>query len=153
MIRFSDELTILVNDITIAMQQLEYASYRGKIYKRNPKAKYTYSFKCEARPFINTIATNEHFKSRLIREMKKVTELLSDPHCELFPPLMIDYDLSEVNGGICWSIKKHAFVQCPIDVNDIGKISPRAFCAYDSTKRSWKTVWPQTRWPTFETIS
>ena len=45
--RLSDKLTILVNDITIAMQQLEYASYRGKIYKRDPKAKYTYS---SARP-------------------------------------------------------------------------------------------------------
>jgi len=68
--RLSDKLTILVNDITIAMQQLEYASYRGKIYKPDPKAKYTYSFKCEARPFINTIATNEHFKSRHPRDEK-----------------------------------------------------------------------------------
>ena len=58
--------------------------------------------------------------------MKKVIELLSDPHCELFQPLMIDYDLIEVNGGICWSIKKRAFVQSPINANNIGKISPRA---------------------------
>ena len=29
----SDKLTILVNDITIAMQKLQYASYRGKVYK------------------------------------------------------------------------------------------------------------------------
>jgi len=107
---------------------------RGKIYKRDPKAKYTYSFKCEARPFINTIVTNERFKSRLIREMKKVIELLSDPHCELFQPLMIDYDLIEVNGGICWFIKRRAFLQSAINFNDIGKISPRAFCTYDSTK-------------------
>ena len=64
--RLSDKLTTLVNDITIAMQELEYASYQGKIYKRKPKAKYTYSFKCEAKPFINTLAMNKHFKSRLI---------------------------------------------------------------------------------------
>ena len=131
--RLSDKLTILVNDITIAMQQLEYASYRGKIYKRDPKAKYTYSFKCEAKPFINTLATNEHFKSRLIREMKKVIELLADPHCELFQPLIINYDLIEVNGGVCWSVKKRAFVLSPLNANDVGKISPWAFCAYDST--------------------
>ena len=30
--RLSDNQTILVNDITIAMQKLEYASYRGKVY-------------------------------------------------------------------------------------------------------------------------
>ena len=98
--RLSEKLTILVNDITIAMQQLEYASYRCKIYKRDPKAKYTYSYKCEARPFINTLATNKHFKWRLIRGMKKVIELLSDRLCELFQRLMIGYDLIEVNSGV-----------------------------------------------------
>ena len=30
---FSDKLTVLVNDITIAMNRLGYASYRGKVYK------------------------------------------------------------------------------------------------------------------------
>ena len=91
------------------MQQLEYASHRGKIYKCNPKAKYTYLFKCKAKPFINTRAANKHFKSRLIREMKKVIELLSNPHHELFQPL-IDYNLIEVNGGSYLSLKKHALV-------------------------------------------
>ena len=91
--RLSDKLTILVNDVTIVMQRLQYASYRGKIYKRDARSKYTYSYKCEARAFVNTLATNENFKSRLIRDRRKVIELLSDPHCELFQPLVIDYDL------------------------------------------------------------
>ena len=91
--RLSDKLTILVNDITIVMQRLQYASYRGKIYKRDARSKYTYSYKCEARALVNTLATNENFKSRLIRDMRKVIELLSDQHCELFQPLVIDYDL------------------------------------------------------------
>ena len=52
-------------------KQLKYASYGGKIYKCYPKVKYTYSCKCEARPFINTLATNEHFKSMLIRGSKR----------------------------------------------------------------------------------
>ncbi|KAL9960800.1 hypothetical protein ACROYT_G034302 [Oculina patagonica] len=132
--RLSDKLTILINDITIAMKKLSYASYRGKVYKRDPRAKYTYSYKCDARAFINSLATNEQFKSRLVREMKKITELLSDPLCELFEPLVIDYDLIEVSDGVCWSLKKRAFVQCPIQDNQIGKISPRAFSVYDSTK-------------------
>jgi len=91
--RLSDKLTILVNDITIVMQRLQYASYRGKVYKRDARWKYTYSYKCEARAFVNTLATNEHFKSRLMRDMRKAIELLSDPHCELSQPLVIDYDL------------------------------------------------------------
>lgn len=133
--RLSDKLTILLNDITIAMKKLNYASYRGKVYKKDPRAKYTYSYKCEARAFINSLATNEQFKSRLVKEMRKITELLADPLCELFEPLVIDYDLIEVSDGICWSLKKRAFVECPIEENQIGKISPRAFSAYDSTKQ------------------
>ena len=134
--RLSDKWTILINDITIAMKKLNYASYRGKVYRREPRSRYTYSFKCDARAFINTLATNEQFKSRLVREMKKIIEMLSDPLCELFEPLVIDYDLIEVNDGVCWSLKQRAFVECPIEENQIGKISPRAFSAYDSKKEA-----------------
>ena len=132
----SDKLTILVNDITIAMQKLQYASYRGKVYKKDPRAIYTYTYKCEARNFINTLATNEQFKSRLIQYMKRIIELLSDPHCELFHPLVISYDLIEVNDGVCWSLKDRAFKENAIEERQIGKVSPRAFCAYDPSKHA-----------------
>ena len=88
----SDKLTVLVNDIAIAMNRLSYASYRGKAYKKDSRSKYSYSYKCEARAFVNTLATNEFFKSRLIREIKKVTDLLADPYCELFASLTVDCD-------------------------------------------------------------
>ena len=132
----SDKLTILVNDITIAMKKLNYASYRGKVYKKDPRSRYTYSFKCESRAFVNTLATNEQFKSRLVREMKKIIEMLSDPLCELFDPLIIDYDLIEVNDGVCWSLTNRAFVESAIEESQIGKVSPRAFSVYDPTKHA-----------------
>ena len=130
----SDKLTILVNDITIAMQKLHYASYRGKVYKREERSRYTYFYKCEARSFVNSLATNERFKSRLLRDMREVIELLADPNCELFEPLVIDYNLIEVNDGVCWSLKRRSFVENPIEERQIGKVSPRAFCAYDPAK-------------------
>ena len=130
----SDKLTVLVNDIAIAMNRLGYASYRGKVYKKDSRSKYTYSYKCEARAFVNTLATNEFFKSRLIREIKKVTDLLADPYCELFAPLTVDYDLIEVNNGCFWSIKRRDFVNGTIQDHQIGKVSPRAFCPFDSTR-------------------
>ena len=132
--RLSDKLTILINDVTIAMKRLDYASYRGKVYKRDPRSKYTYSFKCEARSFMNTLATNEQFKSRLVQHMRKVIDLRSDPSCEIFQPLVIDYDLIEVKGSFCWSLEKRAFVEHAIDEGQIGKVSPRAFCPYDPLK-------------------
>lgn len=111
----SHKLTILVNDITIAMQKLQYASYRGKVYKKDPRAIYTYTYKCEARNFINTLATNEQFKSRLSQYMKRIIELLSDPNCELFHPLVISKDLIEVNDGVCWSLEDRAFKENAIE--------------------------------------
>ena len=130
----SDKLTVLVNDIAIAMNRLGYASYRGKVYKKDSRSKYSYSYKCEARAFVNTLATNEFFKSRLIREIKKVSDLLADPYCELFAPLTVDYDLIEVNNGWCWSIKRRDFVNGAIQDHQIGKVSPRAFCPFDATR-------------------
>ena len=87
--------------------------------------------KCEPRAFVNSLATNEFFKSRLVKEMKKVIDLLGDPYCELFQPLTMDYDLIEVNGDSCWSIKRRKFVDGAIKDDLIGKISPRAFCPYN----------------------
>jgi len=83
---------------------------------------------------MNTLATNEFFKPRLIREMRKVVELLADPYCELFRPLVTDYDLIEVNQGVCWSLKERSFVNDAIQEDKIGKVSPRAFSPFDSTQ-------------------
>ena len=47
---------------------------------------------------------------------------------------MIDYDLIEVNEGKCWSLKARTFVDNAIEEHQIGKLSPRAFCPYDSSK-------------------
>ena len=48
------------------------------MYKRDPRSRYTYSFKCEARTLVNALTTNEQFKSSLVRGIK-VIEILSDP--------------------------------------------------------------------------
>ena len=131
--RLSNKLAILVNDIAIAMGKLGYATYRGKVYKKEERSMFTYSFKCDARAFVNTLATNEHFKSRMLPQMKKVIELLSDPYCELFRPLTVDYDLIEINHGVCWSLQRGAFVKDAIEQHLIGKVTPRAFCQFEAT--------------------
>ena len=127
-----DKLAILVNDIPIAMGKLGYPSYRGKVYKKKDQARY--KTRGEARAFVNTLATNEFFKARLLREMKRVIDQLSDPFCELFSPLIINYDLIEVKDGRCWSISRRDFVEHAIEEQQVGKISPREFCSLDSAR-------------------
>ena len=57
--RLSDKLTVLINDIGIAMKKLGYALYGGRVYKKCERARYSYWYKCEMEAFINTLAANE----------------------------------------------------------------------------------------------
>ena len=59
----SNKLAILVNDIAIAMGKLDYGTYRGKICKTDARSMFTFSYKCEARVSVNTLATNEDEES------------------------------------------------------------------------------------------
>ena len=129
-----DKMTVLINDIAITMKTLDYALYKGKIYKKCEGSKYTYSYKCDVKAFVNSIAANESFKSRLIRDMKRVIDLLSDSDCELIRPISVDYNLIEVNQGYCWSVEERKFLKDPIPAEKVGLITPRAFRQYDPFK-------------------
>ena len=76
------------------MRKLEYALYRGTIYRKCEGA--TYAFKCNVKAFVNSQAANESFKTRLLKDMKKVIDLLADPDCEVIRPIRVDYNLIEV---------------------------------------------------------
>ena len=129
--RLSDKLTVLINDIGIAMKKLDYALHRGQIYRKEPASRYTYLYKCEPRAFVNSLAANEFFKGRLLKDMKRVTDILSDPYCEVIRPITIDYDLIEVNDGKCWSVRERRFIDQAIEDDNKGLVTPRAFCRYD----------------------
>ena len=134
--RISDKLTVPINDIGIAMKKLGYALYGGKVYKKCERAKYSYWYKCEMEAFINSLAANETFKDRLLKDMRKVSEIFSNPHCKVIRPLCVDYNLIEVNDGQSWSIMDRHFVDNATADKDIGHITPRAFSKYDPTKDS-----------------
>ena len=82
------------------------------------------------------MAANELFKARLLKDMKRVIEILANPFCEVIRPLCVDYNLIEVNDGRCWSIKKCRFLDNAINDKDIGHVTPRAFSPYDATKEA-----------------
>ena len=134
--RLSDQLTVLINDIGIAMKKLEYALLRGKIYKKKSEAKYTYAYKCEVSAFVNCLAANEYFKGRPLKNMRRVIDTLADPDCEVIRPISVDYNLIEVNAGHCWSIKERRFLESPIPEEKIGLVTPRAFSKYDHQRNA-----------------
>lgn len=87
-----DKLKVLFKDISITMNGPGCASYRRKVYKKELCLKHTYSYKCGAMAFLNTLVMSKCFKSRLICEIKKATDLLTDPFCELSVPQTVNYD-------------------------------------------------------------
>lgn len=111
-----------------------YALYGGKVYEKCDREKYTYSYKCEVEAFVNSrLAANKLFKAILLKDIKKFILILANPHCEVFRPLCVDYNLIEVNEGQCWSIKGHGFLENTIEDKDIDHLTPRAYSPYDST--------------------
>ena len=71
------------------------------------------------------------FKSRLLREMKKVINLLADPDGEVIHSIIVDYNLIEVNDGYCWSVSERQFPRNAIPAHKVSLVTPRAFSWYD----------------------
>ena len=61
---------------------------------------------------------------------KKIIEIMCHPECEVIKKTKFNWDLIEVKDGNCFSISNHDFIECPINLKDIGIISPRAFPSY-----------------------
>ena len=132
--RLGDKLTVLINDISTAMRRLEYALYRGTVHKKCEGVTYTYSYKCDVKAFANSLAANESFKARLPRDMKKVIDILDDPDFEVTRPIVVDYNLIEVNEGKCWPVSERRFLNNAIPAEKMGPVTPRAFSRYDPSK-------------------
>ena len=86
--------------------------------------------------FVNCLASNESFKGRLLKNMRRVIDILADPDCEVIRPIRVDYNLIEVNAGHCWSIIERRFLESPIPDEKIGLVTPRAFSKYDPQRNA-----------------
>ena len=126
----SDKLTVLVNDIEIAMKRMDYAHYRGKIYKKCPNAKYAFSYKCEVKVFIICLAANEFFNARLLKDMQKVIKgvadwLRKDPmHCVVWAAAQAADD-EDVKSRTMEMVLKYRLIKVP----------------YPNTKRKCSEQW------------
>ena len=62
------------------------------MYKKVPSAKYIFTYKCEVCIFTNSLAADELFKARLLKDMRNIIDILFDPDCEVICPISIDYN-------------------------------------------------------------
>jgi hypothetical protein len=127
----ADQCTQLINDVEVLMKRLRYAIYKGTVYKKNPRAMYTYTYKCEVSAFVGTLEGNESFKARLVKYGDKLRDKLKNPNSQLIHQIEVCHDLIEVNEGWCLSLSGRKFVKQPIALQKVGQISPLAFYEYD----------------------
>ena len=81
----SNPVTVLCNDIQLAMRKLHYTIYRGDIYKQVAKAHFTFQYLCSMKTFLHSLMGNQAFKDRLIQHIQRVLPIMSEPDSSLMP--------------------------------------------------------------------
>ena len=95
----SCRITVLCNDIQLVLRKLNYAVYRGEVYKMTTKSQFTYQYLCNMKTFLNNLMGDEAFKGRLVQHIQRVLPILSEPESSVIPQLKVNRHLIEVQGG------------------------------------------------------
>ena len=112
------------------MLSKQYALCNGSIYRKAPESCFTYVYCCGVKEFVMRSLQNSKIANVLAQHVNNVISLLSNPACRLIKPIMIDYNLIEVQPrGTCFHIagkffKKH------VKMRNEG-VSPRAFVKHE----------------------
>ena len=115
-------VTVLCNDIQIVMKKLQYAVYRGEVYKLAAKSQFTFQYLCTMKTFLHSLMGNEAFKDRLVQHIQRVLPILSEPESSFIRQIKIDRDLIEVQDGWFWSFSSGSFVQGIISESQVRRI-------------------------------
>ena len=97
------------------------------MYKKVKESKYPYQYKSRVADWLGTPEGNESFREALIKDGDQVRQQLSQPESQL----IVNFDLIEVKDGWCFSINQETFLKEAVGEGKVGKVSPRAFVAYD----------------------
>lgn len=132
----TDPCVILIHDIEKIMKKLNFALYKGEVYKLIPGAKFTYQLKCDVEKFIGTLEGNAVLKAKIIKYGKRVVNILSNRDSQAIRQIRVDYNLIEISDGRCLSLKDREITSNAIPEAEIGMITPRAFSAYDGAMQN-----------------
>ena len=84
--------------------------------------------------YLNNLMASEALREEILKHMNSLVKLMSNPECELFPQIKINFDLTEVDDLKFFSISQRKFFDCPLKDEDFREVSPRMYMKYDSSK-------------------
>ena len=98
------------------------------------QAKFTFIEMMDPESYLNKLMASEALREGILKHMNSLMKLMSNPECELFPQIKINFDLIEVHYLKFFSISQRKFIDCPLKNEDSRKVSPRMYIKYDSSK-------------------
>ena len=132
----SNKTLVVIRYVQRTMHKLNYALYRGNIYKKPSESKFAYVYTATVESFLNTLLANKKIAEVLISQLQQVNVILSNRECSIIKQIQIDHNLIDVlPTGTCFNIGEKRFVCGPFGESDIEKITPRAFVHYTYKER------------------
>ena len=108
--------------------------YKGNIYVKPKQAKFTFIEMMGPESYLNKLMASEALREGILKHMNSLVKLMSNPECELFPQIKINFDSIEVDDLKFFSISQRKFIDCPLKDEDFRKVSPRMYIKYGSSK-------------------
>ena len=133
----SSDLMQTIQDINTVMSNLSrpYVLYRGKVYAKPDGARFTFIEMMDTETYLHKLMASPSIREGILRNLEKINKLMSNPACELFPQLQLDFDLIEVLDGKCLTISQRKFIDIPFTKQDFRNKSPRTYIPFDSTSQ------------------
>ena len=133
----SSDLMQTIQDINIVMSNLSrpHVLYRNKVCAIPDGAKFIFIEMMDRETYLHKLMASPSIPEGIQRNLEKINKLMSNPACELFPQLQLDFDLIEVLYGKCLRISQRKFVDILFTKQDFRNKSPRTYIPFDSTSQ------------------
>ena len=71
-------IVVALNDFERVMGKLDYALYRGEVFKQVNTSKYTYQRCCSTKKILSLLGSNDRFNINIIKHLNKIIEILRE---------------------------------------------------------------------------
>ena len=103
----SNKTLVAIRYVQRTMYKLNYALYRGHIYKNPSESKFAYVYTTTVESFLNILLANKKIAEVLINQLQQVNVIRSNRECSIIKQIQIDHNLIEVlPTGTCFNIEK-----------------------------------------------
>ena len=92
----SNKTLVVIRYVQRTMHKLNYALYRGHIYKKPSESKFACVYTTTVKSFLNTLLANKKIAEVLISQLQQVNVILSNRECSIIKQIQIYHNLIEV---------------------------------------------------------